>query len=136
TFFIPARTIHAIGGGLVLCEIQQYSDTTYRLYDYQCVPTRPLHLDEALAVSHCGPCEGRREGDIVQCDYFRSERVTVKDRLTLPAAAKPTFYIATAGEGTIDGQPFHAGEVWLADSGTPSVIIEAPRATFVLASLP
>ena len=34
TFFVPAGTVHAIGAGLVLCEIQQYSDVTYRLYDY------------------------------------------------------------------------------------------------------
>jgi mannose-6-phosphate isomerase len=136
TFFIPARTIHAIGAGLVLCEIQQYSDTTYRLYDYQREPARPLHLDDALAVSHFGPCDGRREGDVVQCDYFRSERVRVDGRLTLPAPAKPAFCIATSGQGTINGEPFHAGEVWLAEAGTPSVIIEAPTAAFVLASMP
>lgn len=136
TFFIPARTIHAIGAGLVLCEIQQYSDTTYRLYDYQRTPARPLHLDDAMAVAHCGPFDGRREGDIVQCDYFRSERVSINGRLTLPAPGKPTFFIATAGEGTIGGQPFRAGEVWLAEAETPSVIIEAPAAAFVLASMP
>ncbi|HXE62887.1 MAG TPA: class I mannose-6-phosphate isomerase [Bryobacteraceae bacterium] len=136
TFFIPARTIHAIGAGLVLCEIQQYSDTTYRLYDYQRTPLRPLHLDDALAVSNFGPCDGRREGDIVKCDYFRSERVGIEGRLTLPTPAGPTFYIATAGEGSIDGQPFHGGEVWLAEAGTPPVIIESPAAAFVLASLP
>jgi mannose-6-phosphate isomerase len=136
TFFIPARTIHAIGGGLVLCEIQQYSDTTYRLYDYQRTPLRPLHLDDALAISHFGPYEGRREGDVVQCDYFRSERLTVRDRLTLPTSPEPTFYIATGGEGSIDGQPFHAGQVWLAEPETPSVIIESSAAAFVLASLP
>jgi mannose-6-phosphate isomerase len=136
TFFIPARTIHAIGGGLVLCEIQQYSDTTYRLYDYQRTPLRPLHLDDALAISHFGPCEGRREGDVVKCDYFRSERVRVEGRLNLPSCAKPSFYIATGGEGTIDGQPFHAGEVWLSEAETPSVIIESPGGAFVLASMP
>jgi mannose-6-phosphate isomerase len=135
TFFIPARTIHAIGAGLVLCEIQQYSDTTYRLYDYQRTPARPLHLDDALAVSHFEPYDARRDGDVVQCEYFRSERVRVDGRLTLPAPSKPTFYIATAGEGTIAGEPFHAGEVWLAEAGTPSVNIEASAAAFVLASI-
>jgi len=136
TFFIPARTIHAIGGGLVICEIQQYSDMTYRLYDYQRTPPRPLHLDDGLAVSNFGPCEGRREGDVVQCDYFRSERVSVNGRLALPSPDRPTFYIATAGEGTIGGEPFHAGEAWLAEPGTPSVIIEATSAGYVLVSMP
>ena len=44
TFFIPAGTVHAIGAGLVLCEIQQHSDVTYRLYDYG--RPRELHLDQ------------------------------------------------------------------------------------------
>ena len=49
TFFVPAGTIHAIGGGLAICEIQQLSDVTYRLFDYQREPVRPLHLEESLA---------------------------------------------------------------------------------------
>ena len=49
TFFIPAGTVHAIGAGLTLCEIQQHSDITYRLYDYG--RPRELHLDRAIAVS-------------------------------------------------------------------------------------
>ena len=49
TFFIPAGTVHAIGAGLTICEIQQNSDVTYRLHDYG--RGRDLHLDHALAVS-------------------------------------------------------------------------------------
>src|SRR5579863_10722473 len=53
-FFIPAGTVHAIGAGLVLCEIQQNSDVTYRLYDYNRPGAdgqpRPLHLEKALDV--------------------------------------------------------------------------------------
>ena len=48
-FFIPAGTVHAIGGGLAFCEIQQHSDVTYRLYDYG--RPRELHLDKAIQVS-------------------------------------------------------------------------------------
>ena len=51
--YLPAGTIHAIGGGLSLVEIQQNSDITYRLYDYG--RPRELHLDDALAVAHRGP---------------------------------------------------------------------------------
>ncbi|MEA4890465.1 MAG: type I phosphomannose isomerase catalytic subunit [Clostridiaceae bacterium] len=51
---IPAGLVHAIGGGLVICEIQQNSDTTYRVYDYDRRDsegkTRPLHIDKALDV--------------------------------------------------------------------------------------
>ncbi len=51
TYFIPAGTVHAIGGGLVICEVQQLSDVTYRLYDYKRVDKdgkeRELHLDHS-----------------------------------------------------------------------------------------
>ena len=51
--FVPARTIHAIGAGLVVAEIQQRSDTTFRLYDYG--RKRPLDIDNAAAVADAGP---------------------------------------------------------------------------------
>lgn len=51
---IPAGLLHAIGKGIIICEIQQNSDTTYRVYDYDrqdaCGNFRPLHLDKALEV--------------------------------------------------------------------------------------
>ena len=50
---VPAGTIHAIGGGISLVEIQQNSDVTYRLYDYG--RPRELHLEDALAVANRGP---------------------------------------------------------------------------------
>ncbi|HEY0413046.1 MAG TPA: class I mannose-6-phosphate isomerase [Allosphingosinicella sp.] len=52
-FYVPAGTVHAIGGGLSLIEVQQPSDVTYRLYDYG--RPRDLHLDDALAVANRGP---------------------------------------------------------------------------------
>src|SRR5947199_2014141 len=51
--FVPAGTVHAIGAGIALLEFQQASDVTYRLYDYG--RPRALHLDDAVAVAHCGP---------------------------------------------------------------------------------
>jgi len=48
-FYVPAGTIHAIGGGITLLEIQQNSDVTYRLYDYG--RPRELHLDDGIAVA-------------------------------------------------------------------------------------
>ncbi len=136
TFFIPAGTIHAIGGGLVLCEIQQLSDLTYRLYDYQRTPARPLHLDDALAVSSLDPCDCRRSGDVVECEYFRSEKISVEGKQDVPAASHPVIYVAVAGEGQINGKPFHAGEAWLADAGMPPFAIESPDALFVLVRQP
>lgn len=51
---VPAGTIHAIGGGILLYEVQQPCDLTYRLYDWG--RPRPLHLDRALAVARRSPC--------------------------------------------------------------------------------
>src|SRR6202051_4750658 len=53
--FIPAGTIHAIGAGIVLAEIQQHSDATFRLFDYG--RQRELHEDRAVAVSDAGPVQ-------------------------------------------------------------------------------
>ena len=51
--FVPAGTIHAIGAGIVLAEIQQHSDATFRLFDYG--RQRQLHEDSAVAVADAGP---------------------------------------------------------------------------------
>jgi mannose-6-phosphate isomerase len=61
-FSVPAGTVHAIGAGLTLIEVQQPSDTTYRLYDYG--RTRELHLDDGVAVASTVPypAELRRSG--------------------------------------------------------------------------
>ena len=53
TILVPAGTIHAIGAGLVIAEIQQRSDTTYRIFDFG--RRRNLHVEEALAVADAGP---------------------------------------------------------------------------------
>jgi mannose-6-phosphate isomerase len=55
TIFVPAGTIHAIGAGLVIAEIQQRSDTTFRLFDYG--RQRELHVENAIAVADAGPAE-------------------------------------------------------------------------------
>ncbi len=116
TFFIPAGTVHAIGAGLTICEIQQQSDITYRFFDHG--RGRELHLDSALAVSHLGPHDARRPVK-VECDYFVTEPLEVQGALTLPALAGQALLIAIEGEGEIDGQPIRAGEVWHVASSGP-----------------
>lgn len=81
TVFVPAGTIHAIGAGLVVAEVQQRSDTTYRLFDYG--RDREIHIDKAMKVANAGPAEvapvGRRLSDsrtlLVSSRYFTVERV-------------------------------------------------------------
>jgi mannose-6-phosphate isomerase len=83
--FIPAGTVHALGAGLIVAEIQQASDTTFRLFDWNRVDQsgkpRPLHLDQAFEVIDfdMGPVDAvnsnRQYGNsgrlLVDCDKFR-----------------------------------------------------------------
>jgi mannose-6-phosphate isomerase len=87
--FVPARTAHTIGAGLVLCEIQEYSDLTYRVYDYNrrdaSGKARELHVGKALEVLRFGgqqggktaPVEIERAGVtetyLAACPYFATE---------------------------------------------------------------
>jgi mannose-6-phosphate isomerase len=117
TFFIPAGTVHAIGAGLTLCEIQQLSDITYRLYDYG--RPRELHLDQSLAVSRREPYEARVEAhgeELVSCEYFRVTRHEVSGSLEFPHP--PDLLIAIDGHGRIDSDQIRSGEVWYAPPRT------------------
>jgi mannose-6-phosphate isomerase len=109
TFFIPAGTVHAIGAGLTICEIQQRSDVTYRLYDYG--RGRELHLDRALAVSQLGPHAARSSTNVV-CPHFVSEPLDVAGRVSLAPSSQNEILICIEGEGKVDGQRIRAGDVF------------------------
>jgi len=119
TFFVPAGTVHAIGAGLALCEIQQFSDVTYRLYDYG--RPRELHLNAALAVADLG-CHpgasvpedlGRGRRLLVECPYFRTESIAVDGELEWTAAARPELLICLEGNGQFGDEDFAPGQVWV-----------------------
>lgn len=128
TFFIPAGTVHAIGAGLTVCEIQQWSDVTYRLFDYG--RPRELHLDEGVRVSRLGPHAARqlsREGLLVSCPFFTTEKVRVDGSIS----CNPSMIVVLEGNLEIDGQPTQAGEVWYANM---DAIELQGRATVLLTS--
>lgn len=111
TFFIPAGTVHAIGAGLTLCEIQQHSDVTYRLYDYG--RPRELHLQRAKAVSHRSPFAARQASPLIACDHFVTKRL----RIDQPTPHRPIpglfeLLIVIEGAGQIAAQPAKPGDVW------------------------
>jgi mannose-6-phosphate isomerase len=105
TVFVPAGTVHAIGAGLAICEIQQYSDTTYRLYDYR--RGRELHLDEALRAATFDPHPGVTRLP-VRCPYFETEALPAGGESVVAA----DLLAVLEGEGELDGQPCRQGEVW------------------------
>lgn len=106
TVFIPAGTVHAIGAPLILFEVQQNSDITYRLYDYG--RPRELHLDEGLAISHLFPHPGvnQPQGELLAaCEYFEVERISVNK----PRRIRNAVVTAIQGEGIIDAHIFRPG---------------------------
>jgi len=135
TFFVPAGTIHAIGGGIALCEIQQHSDVTYRLYDYG--RPRELHLDHGVAVSHLEPGEGMVKRELlVECGHFCTRRLTVKGSWTSSPGRRHTLYIAIEGEGSFAGEPFRAGDAFEIAADAEPFEISSPHAVFVTTSEP
>jgi mannose-6-phosphate isomerase len=120
TYFTPAHTVHAIGAGIVLFEIQQNCDVTYRLWDYG--RPREIHVDQAVAIAdlavHPGPARPRRIADgrelLVECKHFVTEiiRLRAGERLTLPPETCH-IWVCLQGRGLIGGEPVIPGEVWL-----------------------
>jgi len=119
TFFIPAGTVHAIGAGLTICEIQQVSDITYRLYDYGRKgldgKPRQLHLEHGLKVSKLEPTTARTPLP-VECNYF----VTLESNHI--EWDRDQLAIAIAGEGHIGETPVRQGEVLLVPANTQAKV--------------
>jgi mannose-6-phosphate isomerase len=135
TYFIPAGTVHAIGGGVTVCEIQQNSDITYRLYDYG--RPRELHLDDGVQAACGGPHPGPiQEKDacggwsvLAECEHFTTHLLRNRAAASeLPAAPRDQFVIGLSGQAVVCGVPVHAGEVWLAAADEGPLAIE-PRGT-------
>lgn len=116
-YFIPAGTVHAIGRGCLICEIQQNSNLTYRVYDYGRLDKdgnpRPLHVEKALAVSKLSRHDPSpvQEGVPVCSPYFHVtlEAITGERRLQ---SDEGSFHALTCieGFGKIDGQPVCKGD--------------------------
>ena len=138
TIFVPAGTVHAIGAGLTICEIQENSDITYRLYDYG--RPRELHVEHGAAVSELGPhrheaetvqlAEGRDE--LAACEYFRIERLTPKTGAVF-SGSLPYYgvLICTKGAGLLDGIPARAGQAWFVPADSDAILLDAPGSEWI-----
>ncbi|MBI5084668.1 MAG: class I mannose-6-phosphate isomerase [Acidobacteria bacterium] len=143
TFLVPAGTVHAIGAGLTICEIQQNSDTTYRLFDYG--RGRELHLENGLAVSRLTPGEPQPAPrvtsapwtEVAACAYFVTEIATLDSVYRHPAAGDEfKLLVVLEGSGRIAGQPYRAGDCWLAEAAAEGFTVEPESPTRVLRSGP
>ncbi len=118
-YFIPAGTVHAIGKGILICEIQQSSNCTYRLYDYNRRDKngnlRELHIDKAVQVLNMDKYEpykqetsestdenGNIKKELCACKYFEVNSVKVKDRYSFVVDnASFVAVVAVNGNGII-----------------------------------
>ncbi len=116
-FYVPAGTIHAIGAGISLVEIQQNVDITYRIYDYG--RPRELHLDEALAVSKLSPYNMKHYHEIPADKSARLfagtpfelfQIVGADDEIVSPIGSKEWQVIPLEGSVTVRGKLISAGE--------------------------
>ena len=139
TYFIPSGEVHAIGAGCLIAEIQQNSDLTYRVYDYDRVGAdgkkRELHVEKAAAVSkpfdeasinairfankphfYAGEC-------LASCHYFEVHRLTAEHLPMALAATGDSFHhiLCVDGEGEIlhrgNAYPLHRGDSYFLPAG-------------------
>lgn len=100
TLFIESGTLHAIGRGILIAEIQQNSNVTYRIFDYGRIgadgKARDLHIEKALAVTNRIPIvkSGENYPHIADCDYFTVDKLNLDGKLTYRV------------QGTVDEESF------------------------------
>lgn len=146
--FLPAGAVHALGAGLVIAEIQQSSDTTYRLFDWNRVgpdgQPRPLHIDAALDVIDyaLGPVAAQtpisiEQGErLVACDKFTLDRYTL-DR-PKGVGGDERFHILSVLSGEIaiagdpTGVPLRTGDTALLPAAAPATRLEPRQPSVVL----
>jgi mannose-6-phosphate isomerase len=137
--FIPAGTVHAIGEGILLAEVQQSSDLTFRLFDWNRVGTdgkpRALHPEQSLACIDfdCGPVlpavpqvvldePGHRAERLVECAYFQIVRRRFSRGIELPAEDRCRLLMTLQGAGMCRGAsqstPLGMGETLLVPAVT------------------
>ena len=146
TFFVPAGTPHTIGPGMILCEVQEYSDITYRVYDYGRLDAqgkpRELHTEKALEVIRFGeraagkastlrlPWEAGQRRLLSACRYFATERWEVSATANMELDPEHfDLFVILDGTGRFQwagGQAyFQQGECWLIPAGLESISMRA-----------
>lgn len=116
--FLPSGRLHAIGAGLLIYEIQQSSDTTYRVYDWDRpgIDGRPraLHVEESLKCidfTDTAPAMGEVDGELlVHCEHFRLEKHRLAAGGSVKEATRGRFAIVAVVDGALGGKGARPGE--------------------------
>ena len=138
--YIPAGTIHAIGAGIVLAEIQQRSDTTFRLFDFG--RQRELHEDSGVAAAHLWPlrasCHPTRLTSVrtalISSQHFVLERVELPEGSSWALLAEPeTWILVIGGHAAIGLSALSIGQAVFVGGGRTSIEVGASGLTVLIA---
>jgi mannose-6-phosphate isomerase len=153
--YLPAGTVHAAGGGVLLAEIQETSDATFRLHDWNRVDSsgtpRPLHIEQALACIdwNQGPrdpqpawlmddlsCGGQTP--LVHCPHFHVDHLRRASECTIGGAGVLQALIVTNGQGRLaNGEFVLAGDAWILPAAMSSMRLHPePALAGLLCTLP
>ena len=149
-FFLPAGRVHTIGKGLLIAEIQQTSDITYRIYDFDRVDKngqqRQLHVAEALAAIDYNYYDDYKtsydktaaEARLASCKYFVCNRLVTDNRIDRDYTGGDSLVILMflAGNGQIEGPagsfPFTKGDTYLIPANQQGIVINPTESTRLL----
>ena len=153
TFFVPAGTPHSIGPNMVICEVQEYSDLTYRVYDFGRVDAhgqpRELHVEKALQVTNFGkpaggkvtslplPADGATRSLLAACRYFATERWECSAKCEIPVDPERfELIVILEGAGSFawpdSAARYHRGECWLVPASQARIDILPETATSLI----
>ncbi|MEE3378485.1 MAG: type I phosphomannose isomerase catalytic subunit [Lachnospiraceae bacterium] len=134
-FFVPPGTVHAIGAGIILAEVQESSNLTYRVYDYDRTGAdgkmRKLHLDKAFRVMNMNPVMMHGRGGrtvryetgcsretLCRCRYFEVEHIRCTERFSFDVRREACqILLCLEGEGTVEGECVKAGDCLFLPAG-------------------
>jgi mannose-6-phosphate isomerase len=153
TFFVTPGTPHTIGPGMILCEVQEYSDLTYRIYDYGRVDgngrPRELHIDKALKVmKFCAsapakvaplhlPGERVHKTLLAACPYFATERWEFVASIQAESLRESfELFVILNGSGSIHWAgsplPYQRGQCWFIPASLGNFSLQPEQGTAVI----
>jgi mannose-6-phosphate isomerase len=153
TIFVPSGTVHTIGPGMVLCEIQEHSDLTYRVYDYNRLTAegkpRELHIEKAMDVINFGEQSGGKlepvclkhgpveETYFVACRYFATEKWAFSERIAAATTGEHfDLLIILEGSGRFEAaggpEEYAPAQVWLIPAALGAYQIAPAKRTTML----
>jgi len=129
SIFIPSGRLHAIGEGNVIVEVQQNSDTTYRVFDWNRTgldgQPRKLHIEESLVATDFQDFEPSteqiEEGVLAECPYFKVEKLSLNAPRPACSDGKFAIYNVLSGGAGCAGATFQPGDFFL----VPACLSEA-----------